>query len=42
MDNAVFLVILAFVGVTIAPIIPFAALDAIWEFRQYLKEREKK
>ena len=38
----VVLVMLIFVGVTIAPVIPFAVLDAIWEFRQYSKEKDIK
>ena len=40
MDLIIMMLIL--VGTTIAPVIPFAVLDAIWEFRQYLKEGEKK
>ena len=35
-------VMLIFVGLTIAPVIPFAVADAIWEFRQDEKRKLKK
>jgi len=39
--DTILLIVLFLVGTTILPVIPFAVLDAIWEFRQKMKEEQK-